>query len=232
MKILLSTIFLFIILTGKSQVISPENRIVVLGQAMISIPADRLTFKITIQSSDSSDAKKAFEQHKILESKLVFLLKELEIPNQNVQYNLISIGKLIDYYKIDKKIISIGTKQQINVNIDDPKRYSQIIIKLINSGFTEIEASFSSTKINEFNDKLIENAIEAAKQKANSMAKYSDRKIKRILKIVDTEEDDPNIYGNEMVRIASYFSTNDNEIGNLTEIPQVIHLKKKCKSSF
>lgn len=200
---------------------------------MISIPADRLTFKITIQSSDSSDAKKAFEQHKILESKLVFLLKDLEIPIQNVQYNLISIGKLIDYDRITgEKITSIGTKQQINVNIDDTKRYSQIIIKLINSGFTEIEASFSSTKINEFNDKLIENAIEAAKQKANSMAKYSDRKIKKILKIVDTEEDDPNIYGNEMVRIASYFSTNDNEIGNLTEIPQVIHLKKSVKIVF
>ena len=211
--------------------ITPENRIIVLGEATIEIPADKVIFNIRLEYSDSVSVIKAYELHKKAESKLVDYLKQLNIPNKNITYSLINVGKEFKYESDTKeRKISFGTNQSISVTIDDVKNYADFMMKLINAGFTEVSTSFTSSKENEFHDILIEKAIEVARKKAIIMAKASKREIFRIVKVSDTDESDPNFgyNGNESFTMAATAGDSN----SITEIPQTVSKTMKVKVVF
>jgi uncharacterized protein len=177
------------------QTISPENRIVVIGMAEIEIPADRVVFQVKLTSKEENDVKKAYDSHKRKELNLLSFLSDLKIPNKNINYTLINVGKSIvyeDHLKENTKKLYYETSQTVTITIDSLTKYSPFILKLIDAGFDDVSTSFTSSKINNFHDKLLERAIEMAKKKALVMAKTSNRELGRIVKIMDTEETDPN----------------------------------------
>jgi uncharacterized protein len=191
-------IFLFLFICSFQaigQTISPENRIVVIGMAEIEIPADRVIFQVSLSAKEENDVKKAYDSHKRKELNLLSFLSDLKIPNKNINYTLINISKRVvyeEYAKESKKKTYYETSQTVIITIDSLKKYSPFILKLIDAGFDDVSTSFTSSKINNFHDKLLEKAIEMAKKKAHVMAKSSNRELGRIVKIMDTEETDPN----------------------------------------
>jgi uncharacterized protein len=191
------SILLLIIYSFKAigQTISPENRIVVIGMAEVEIPADRVVFQVSLATKEENDVKKAYDSHKRKELNLLSFLSDLKIPNKNINYTLINISKRIVYEDILKENTRktyYETSQTVTITIDSLKKYSPFILKLIDAGFDDVSTSFTSSRINNFHDKLLEKAIEMAKKKAQVMAKSSNRELGRIVKIMDTEETDPN----------------------------------------
>ena len=181
------------------QTTSSENRIVVIGMAEVEIPADRIVFQVSLTSKEENDVKKAYDLHKRKELNLLSFLSDLKIPNKNVNYTLINISKRVvfeDIVKENKRKVYFETSQTVTITIDSLKKYSPFILKLIDAGFDDVSTSFTSSKINNFHDKLLEKAIEMAKKKAQVMAKSSNRELGRIVKVMDTEETDPNFSNN------------------------------------
>jgi uncharacterized protein len=221
-------------LLGIGQTISPDNRIVVLGEATIEIPADRVEFNIELKFDDSTNIKRAYKRHKEAESKLVSYLKELNIPPKNINYSLINIGKTTDYNDETNKSTDIfGTNQKVFVTIDDVKQYADVMMKLITAGFTDVSTSFGSSKENDFQQTLIEKAIEAARKKALVMAKAANREISKIVKVSDTEESDPTFggYGNSYAAAMAVMGDANSE-NVITEIPQTITKRMTVKVVF
>jgi uncharacterized protein len=190
----LTILFLFICssaITG--QTISPENRIVVIGKAEIEIPADKVVFRIKIAFKDEEDVKKIYSLHKEAEVKLVSFLKDLKVPNKDVDYTLINVGKQYSYYdgQNSKKVVYV-TDQTVSITLDSIKTYADFMLRLISSGFSDVGTYFISSKADDFHGQLIEKAIEMATQKAQVMANKAGRKLGKIIKVADTDEDDPN----------------------------------------
>ncbi len=59
---------------------SNPDEIVVIGSAMLDLPADRILVRISLEYSDKVDGKSAFEQHQAAETTLVALLRLYHIP--------------------------------------------------------------------------------------------------------------------------------------------------------
>ncbi len=233
-KKLFLLLFATLPLCAVSQTVSPDNRIVVLGEATIEIPADRVVFDIELKFNDPINIKTAYKRHKDAESKLVSYLKELNVPTKNIHYSLINIGKIVDYNSGNNTSKELfGTRQTVYVTIDDVKQYADFMMKLISAGFTDVSTSFKSSKESDFQQILIEKAIEAARNKAVVMAKAANREISTIVKISDTEESDPVFenYGsdNAMAEEASVVFNSGN---NIIEFPQTISKSMRVKVVF
>lgn len=220
------------------QTISPENRIVVIGKAEIEIPADKAVFRIKISQQNKEDIKKAYALHKEAERKLVSFLSELKIPNKNINYTLINMGNNEDYNpKTELKEKVYFTHQTVIVTLDSIKNYSEFMLKLVSVGFNHINTNFISSKEHNFHDKLIEKAIEMATKKAWVMAKTSKRNLGKIIKVLDTEENDPNFsYRAGWVSDDGFdllYDSNENR-GNsgITSIPQTIKKSISVKVVF
>lgn len=224
-------LFLIFIITYSvsGQVISPDNRIVVLGEATMEIPADRVVFNISLRFNDLTNIQTAYSKHKKAENQLLDFLKSNNIPNSNISYTLISIGQETDFdSQTRKKTFSFGTTQNISVKIEDVKKYAEFMIKLISVGFTDVSTSFTSSQENEFRDILIKKAIETAQKKAEVMAKASNRTIHQISKISDTDETDTVFRYNDL----SYSTTTSPNGSGITEIPQTITKSYSIKVVF
>jgi uncharacterized protein len=210
------------------QTISPENRIVVIGMAEIEIPADRVVFQVRLTSKEENDVKKAYDSHKRKELNLLSFLSDLKIPNKNINYTLINVGKSIvyeDHLKENNRKLYYETSQTVTIAIDSLKEYSPFILKLIDAGFDDVSTSFTSSKINNFHDKLLEKAIEMAKKKAQVMAKSSNRELGRIVKVMDTEESDPNFSN-------SWFSGSGASAGNAAGSYEMISIPQSVTKSM
>ncbi|WP_165372080.1 SIMPL domain-containing protein [Emticicia agri] len=207
----------------------PDNRIIVVGEASIDIPADNVVFNIQLKFTDSTDIKVAYSKHKNAENLLVNFLKENGVPNKNITYTPISVGKAM-VYNTGKRDIEFGTLQSVSVRLEDVKKYAEFMMKLISAGFTDVNVSFTSSKENDFQDVLIQKAIEVAGKKAEAMAKASKRAIKKILKVSDTGETDSTfIYrdANNFNDMSDMASEN-----NITEIPRTINKRYRVKVVF
>lgn len=212
------------------QSINPDNRIIVLGEASIEIPADRVIFSIQLKFTDSTDIKAAYAKHKNAESALVNFLKEANVPNKNITYTLISVGKEMVYNTDERNShFEFGTRQNVSVTLEDIKKYAEFMMKLISAGFTDVHASFTSSKENDFQDVLIQKAIEVARKKAEVMAKASNREIKKIVKVSDTEESD-SVFSYSDAVYASVAAAGSES--NITEIPQTISKTYSVKVVF
>lgn len=216
------------------QLIYPENRIVVLGEASIDIPADKVVFNIQLKFTDSTDIKVAYAKHKSAESSLVNFLKEANIPNKNISYTLISVGREMVYNGDGRNNhMEFGTRQNISVTLEDIKKYAEFMMKLVSAGFTDVKVSFTSSKENDFQDLLIQKAIEVARKKAEAMAKTANREIKKIVRVSDTDETDSIFLHNEnMVQTAAYYSVIEGAESNIIEIPQTIRKSYSIKVVF
>lgn len=224
-------LLLFLPFLAFSQSVYTDNRIIVLGEASINIPADRVIFNIELKFTDSTDIKIAYAKHKSAESSLVNFLKESGVSDKNITYTLISVGKQMIYDNEERKAhAEFGTQQNVSVTLEDVKKYAEFMMKFISAGFTEVSTSFTSSKEKDFQDALIRNAIEVARKKAEVMAKTSNREIKKIVRISDTEETHSVFLYNDFMNMNAVSASVSES--NITEIPQTISKTYSVKVVF
>jgi uncharacterized protein YggE len=167
---------------------SPDNRIIVLGEARMELPADRAVFHVELSASHPSDANAVYQQHKTQEAKLVQLLKDLNIPAKNISFSLLSVDKSEDY---ETRKWSIASSQRISFHIDSLKQYTLIQTRLIQEGFSNINSELTSSQQDKIEKPLLEQAVKAATEKATILAAAAGRQIKRVVKVADIGEEDP-----------------------------------------
>ncbi len=135
------------------------------------LPADLVIFNIHI-NAEADTPQEAFKQHKTREAALARMLKQFKIKEENITYEPISISKR---YRDSSK--TSVTRQSVTVTFDDFSLYEKIQIGLIDSGFDSFNGQFSSSKLQESKDGVLVKAIEAAREKAEIIAKSAGVKL-------------------------------------------------------
>ncbi|GAB3890635.1 hypothetical protein GCM10028803_01630 [Larkinella knui] len=210
----------------------PVNRIVVLGDAELELPADQIRVNVTLQYSDPTDARKAYTAHQAAEKRLVKLLKEYQIEEKDIRYTLLQVHKNENNsYPSGERKQEIVTLQQIIFELKKPERYPDLQLALISAGFNGFQATYRSTKQEESKNSVLEKAVEVARAKAVVMAKAAGRTLGAVLSVRDTEETDPVLqrrFGGEM----DLQSVRVGYGGNLLDIPQTIRIPAQVKVTF
>lgn len=231
-------LFILILLTSSSvsfaQIVSPENRIVVLGDAHIDIPADIVNFTVSLQGVDSFSVENAYKKHKAQEERIVKIIKDLNISDKDVTFSLMSIGKERRYVnEKNREQDFYVSNQTVSFKINSIKKYTYTQERLMMGNFLSFYSNFESSELNKRKKEILEKAVVVAQEKANILANSAQRKIKRIVKIADTEDTDPqfnNFHSNVEYKIMSAASDSNN--GGLMDIPQTIQINARIKVVF
>lgn len=208
------------------------NRIVVIGEAELELPADQVRVTVTLQYSDPIDARKAYTAHQAAEKRLVKLLKDYQIEEKDIRYTLLNVQKNDNgIYQPGERKQEIVTMQQVIFELKKPERYPDLQLALISAGFNRFQASYRSTKQEESKNSVLEKAVGVAREKALVMAKAAGRTLGAVLSVRDTEETDPVLqrrFGGEMDVMSARVSSG----GNLLDIPQTIRIPAVVKVTF
>ncbi|WP_205499695.1 SIMPL domain-containing protein [Rufibacter psychrotolerans] len=236
MKRLLSALLVLVSSLVSAQTISPDNRIVVMGQATIDAPADQVSFNIYLISTDTLSLDKMYSKHKAMETKIVTILRDLHIPANKISYSLLSVGKRPSYAKDDEEPVwYFEGRQEISFTIDSLQTYPAIRDRLIREGVITFGSAFTSSKEGEMKKEVLAKAVKTATDKAEVLAISGNRKIKRIVRIADTDDTDPmfNNYSNDdMYAAAGENAIGGSNEGTLIEIPQSISVTATVKVTF
>ncbi|SMO45734.1 Uncharacterized conserved protein YggE, contains kinase-interacting SIMPL domain [Gracilimonas mengyeensis] len=140
------------------------------------LPADLIIFNVNV-NAEGKTPEEAFELHKKRESLLASLLKDLNIKDENIDYEPVRMNRRQvsgnRYASNEKPEYVTATNQSVSITFEDFSLYEKIQLTLIENEFDSFNGQFSSTKIDEGKEKALISAIEAAKQRAELIAKTS-----------------------------------------------------------
>lgn len=209
----------------------PVNRIVVLGDAELELPADQIRIVVTLQYTDPTDARKAYDAHQAAEKRLVKLLKDYQIDEKDIRYTLLQVQKnQNDIYSTGERRQEIVTMQQIIFELSKPERYPTLQLALINGGFNRFQATYRSTKQDASQNLALEKAVEVAREKAVTLAKAAGRTLGAVLSVRDTEESDPLLQ--RRFGVGAAYESARVGYGGLLDIPQTIRVPAQVKVTF
>jgi len=141
------------------------------------VAADQLVFTVNINAEGDSP-REVYELHKQRESLLAKLLMEMDIKEENISYQPVSFS--VRNQNRPRDTYSVST-QQVSVRFSDFNKYEELQIKLIENGFDQLRAQFTSSKLAEAKEMALADAIKEAKEKAIFIAEQSGAAIGEIL---------------------------------------------------
>ena len=202
-----------------------------IGSATIEVPADRVVINIQLSFMDKTDSKKAYDQHKEAEAQLVEFFRDFHIPDSVITYSLLSLNREQDYSRQQQEQV-FRTHQTVKILLTDISTYSAFELALISKGFVNLAESYESSKSSSAEKEAIQKSVKQARAKADLIAEAAGRKIKKVVKISDTEETEPMIarYYEPYARAVNFQTASSQ--GSLSAIPQIILVSKQVKSVY
>ena len=163
-----------------------SNRFIsVVGTAEVSIQADQIIFSIAIKTIDESLEDSKIENEKTI-AQLLNTLKEFSKEQNDVEMLPFSFGINIKYENGKNIEDGFYTSTQIKFKLREIEKYFDLLDKLIKIENVSINNSqYNSSEYEKFNKHVYENAIIAAKEKAQYLASKADVKIVKVLEIED-----------------------------------------------
>lgn len=157
-----------------------ERTITINMSASELLPADQIIFNVNI-NAEGETPQEAYELHRERESVLAGLLKDLNIEEENIDYEPVRMNRRQNnnnrYNNNGETSYITATNQSVSVTFSDFSIYEEIQLKLIENGFDSFNGQFSSSKISEGKEKALIAAIEAAKERAELIAETSGVKL-------------------------------------------------------
>lgn len=152
-----------------------ERTITINMSASELLPADQIVFNVNINAEGKSP-QEAYELHRERESLLARLLKDLDITEDNIDYEPVKMNRRQingNRYNTEDPEYITSTNQSVSITFEDFSIYEEIQLTLIENGFDSFSGQFSSSKIAEGKETALIAAIEAAKERAELIAKTS-----------------------------------------------------------
>ncbi|WP_340104972.1 SIMPL domain-containing protein [Rhodohalobacter sp. 8-1] len=144
------------------------------GEAIV--PADFAVLSINIGVSNP-DAERAFELHKERESYLANLLSEMDLPDEKISYQPISI-------RPDRQrdgAVHTSTNQSIRLELDDFEQLSELQVQLISNEFDNFSGSLASSQIEAGNREALKQAVKNARADARLLAEAAGKELGDVL---------------------------------------------------
>ncbi|MDZ7805703.1 MAG: SIMPL domain-containing protein [Gracilimonas sp.] len=152
-----------------------ERTITINMSASELLPADLIIFNVTI-NAEAETPQEAYELHKEKESVLAGLLKELNITEENIDFEPIRMNRRQvngNRYNNQEPQYVTSTNQSVSITFNDFDIYERIQLTLIENNFDTFNGQFSSTKIAGGKEKALISAIKASKERAELIAETS-----------------------------------------------------------
>jgi len=176
---------------------------------------------------EHTNSKKAFQQHKKLENKLLKLLAEFNIPDSAVSYSLLNFRKSQNR----RKEVVFLTNQEIIVKLNSIKDYSNFQLSLLNNNFDDFNAVFSSNDISNVKELGYKKALELAKEDASAIAKAMGKNIGEIVEVNTRTSERPHIDARRGSITALTVASSATDRG-LTEIEQSLAVRTNLEVTF
>ena len=207
----------------------------VTGTAEIQVVPDTATFSFTVSKKNNSVAAAKKENDETI-AKVTSLAKRFNIPATDVKTDYIRVSEAKKRVKIpnsDDDYEDVFDGYRVNrslvIKLRDMSKFESFLTALIDAGVSDVEnVVFSSSEIRKYKDQARAQAIQAAKEKAQTIASTINQTIGKAISI---EENDIDGYR------SSYANTTSNNFStaeNLTENTAVgaISIKAQVAAEF
>lgn len=172
-RTILLLISVFTVFSAHAHAQSPTvNTIQIQASGSASIQADIINLQVNINQFHS-DSKTAYDRHKEQEAFLTNLLLEENIDDKNITANPVSISPS----QRGQNEQGYQTRQQVKIQVDDPARFEEMQILLIENGFTSFSGSFDALDKTEIREQALKNAVTEARSKADLLAEATGKRI-------------------------------------------------------
>lgn len=156
--------------------------VTVTGKAEIKVEPDYAILNFTITTLNL-DVTKAKEDNDAIVMSARTAAIEKGVKAEDIQLSRINIDPVYEssYYSVNRyKIINYKVRRKFSVKILDLKEFDTILTALVASKVTEIDAQFHSERFLQLRQEAREMAVDAAKAKAEAMAKKLGAEINRV----------------------------------------------------
>lgn len=153
------------------------------ADAIVKTAPDRVVFNVGVisRSVDLMDAKKKnFDAIK----KAIEYCKKAGIPEKNIKTDYINIRP--EWKNYDKLESTYVVEQDLSIILDEVSKYEEVITELLKAGMNKVGyINFQTTKLKEYKNESRKLAIQAAKERAEFLAREAGIKLGRIVNISD-----------------------------------------------
>lgn len=192
---------------------SHPNTIQIHASGSAELPADLITLQVNINQYHS-DSKVAYDRHREQEAYLTNLLLERNIEDKDISASPINIhpsqrGNNDQGYQ---------TRQQVKIRIDDPTRFEEMQILLIENGFTSFSGTFDATDKSAAREEALRNAVQEARSKAELLAEATGKRVVDVREIRYTGSHTPYAGQEQAYRVMAM----DSSSGSLLQFEQFV----------
>ena len=155
------------------------NTITIDASTSVSVPAEMITFGITL-NSEADSTQQAFVKHLSLEKRLIKIIEQYSVEDSDITYSLMNIRK----QKNREGKVTYNTMQTVNITLGDIDKYYDFQASLLTNGFDQFRSRFIVKNETELIEKGYEKAIKNAKAEAKLIADKINRKIGKVSAII------------------------------------------------
>jgi uncharacterized protein len=160
------------------------------GTAEISVVPDEVLLQVGVehQSPRARTAKAAADA---TSRKILTALKDLGIDSKDVQTAYLSLQPQFDYKK-GMQISYFSAEQSLTVKLHDASKIDDVLDVLIKAGGNRVDGiEYQSSELRKYRDQAREEAVKAAREKAEALAKALGQQIGKAYSI---EEEKPQYF--------------------------------------
>lgn len=186
MRTQLTTFFLFLLFTflcfdvnaqsNSDSGVQATEFITISSSGEALVPADFAVLSVNI-SVTNPDAERAFELHKERESFLASLLTELNLSDDKISYQPISIRP----NRQRDGAVHSATSQSVRFELEDFDQLSELQILLISNEFDNFSGSFASSQMEQAGSEALKQAVENAKSDAEILTQASGKTLGEVI---------------------------------------------------
>ena len=167
---LLITITFFTSFAQQTQTFDDHPKITVNGEAIVKVQPDQIVITFGIETWDKNIMAARQENSDIMK-KALLVIKEIGIPDKEVQTDYLSIEPRYDNNYDKKNFIGYFVRNTFVATMTDPAKVEDLVTKILQSGVNYIHnINFQTTEFKKYREQARDLALNAAKEKAEKMA--------------------------------------------------------------
>lgn len=145
-------------------------KITVTGEAVVNVKPDKVVISLGIETSDADISTAKLKNNEIMQ-KSVLVMKELGIPEKDVQTDYLSVQPRWKTESVRDTFLGYFVRNTLVVTIGDVAKLEDLVTQVLQSGVNYIHGiDFQTTELKKYREQARELALLAAREKAEKMA--------------------------------------------------------------
>ncbi len=166
---------------------APPKIVKTTGTAEIKVTPDEavLTIGVERQSVRAKNAKNGVAE---ASRKIIATLKTLGVEDKDIQTAYLSLQPMIDYQK-GMRITNVTAEQSLSVKLRDIAKLDDVMDAVVSAGANSIGGiEYQSSELRKYKDQARDEAVKAAREKADALAKGLGNQIGKTYSIEEVQQ--------------------------------------------